>query len=89
MYSPQPDFRCPLDAEDEPEYEDGNLSKPVDAEKVAVATLFKPSRHAPAPWPSDLNLQRYEVPRRGGTIELTARGRDQDRALVEQPALGF
>lgn len=70
------DYKYRLDPEFEPEDEFGNTKGPVNADKVAIATLFKSYRDVGLLKPSDPNQQFFWVARKSGTVELTARGRE-------------
>ena len=75
------DYRYPLDPEHEPEDENGDVHKPVNDDKVAVAQLFKVCRDAGLLRPSTPNEQLYWTARRGNTVELTLRGREYWRLV--------
>lgn len=75
-YFPHADFKFRLDAEYEPQDENGNVKEPVNKEKVAIAQLLKAYRDAGLLRPSSPTLQLYWVARRGETVELTPRGRE-------------
>jgi len=80
VHFPTPDYKFPLDPEHEPEDEHGNAHKPVNHEKVALAKLFKEYRDAGLLKSSD-GQQFYWVARKGGTLELTLRGREYWRLV--------
>jgi uncharacterized caspase-like protein len=70
------DYLYPLDPEHEPEDEHGNVTEPVNKEKVAVARLFKDYRDAGLLRATIRGEQLYWTARRGHTVELTERGRE-------------
>lgn len=80
---PTPDFKFRLDPEFEPEDEHGNVHEPVNQEKVTLGLLFKDYRDAGLLKSSD-GKQFYWVARRGGTVELTLRGREYWRLVKEK-----
>jgi hypothetical protein len=71
---PEQDFKYRLTPGHEPEDEHGRVHKPVDKNKVAIATLIKDYRDAGLARPSILGEQLYWTARRRHTVELTARG---------------
>jgi len=73
---PSQDYKYRLDPEYEPEDELGNVKEPVNHEKVAIARLFKEYRDAGLLKPSSSNEQLFWTAKRGGTVELTPRGRE-------------
>jgi len=75
-YFPSATHKYQLDAEFEPEDEHGNMREPVNHEKVAIAKLLKVYRDAGLLKPTDPALQLYWVAHKGGTVELTPRGRE-------------
>jgi hypothetical protein len=78
---PAPDHRYPLERGHEPEDEHGNVTGPVDAEKVAIATLFKEYRDAGLVRATVPGEDFYWVARRSHTVELTLRGREYWRLV--------
>jgi hypothetical protein len=73
---PKVDGKMRLDPEFEPEDEHGNVKKPVNTEKVALASLLKSYRDAGLVKPSNPTLQLYWVARQSDTVELTPRGKE-------------
>jgi hypothetical protein len=77
---PTPDYKYRLDPEFEPEDEHGNVHEPVNREKMALARLFKDYRGVGL-LKSSSGEQFYWVARKGGTLELTQRGREYWRLV--------
>lgn len=77
---PAVDFKFRLDPKYEPEDENGNMHKPVNMKKVALAKLFKEFRDVGL-LKSTSGEQFYWVARHSGTLELTLRGREYWRLL--------
>ena len=73
---PEQDYRYRLTPAHEPEDEHGKVHKPVDKDKVAVATLLKEYRDAGLLKPSIPGEQLFWTARRRHTVELTMRGRE-------------
>lgn len=73
---PTEDFQYRLTPAHEPEDEHGRVRKPVDKEKVAIATLLKEYRDAGLLKPSTPGEQLFWTARRRHTVELTLRGRE-------------
>lgn len=77
---PTVEHKFRLDPKYEPEDEHGNLHKPVDKKKVALAKLFKDFRDVGLVKSSN-GEQFYWVARHSGTLELTLRGREYWRLV--------
>jgi len=77
---PEVDHKFRLDPKYEPEDENGNMHKPVDKKKVALARLFKDFRDVGL-LKSSNGEQFYWVARHSGTLELTLRGREYWRLV--------
>jgi hypothetical protein len=71
---PTPNYAYRLDPEYEPEDQDGNVTQPVNVEKVRIAALFKRYRDAGLLRTSG-GEQLYWAGRRSTTVALTPRGR--------------
>jgi len=79
---PAEDYKYRLTPEHEPEDERGRVRKPVDKDKVKVAQLFKEYRDAGLLKASRAGEQFFSVARRRHTVELTLRGREYWRLVV-------
>ena len=75
-YFPNSNDRYTLDPEFEPEDEHGNVSGPMNEEKVAIAHLFKRYRDAGLLRPFIEGEQLYWTARRGHEVALTPRGKE-------------
>lgn len=75
-YFPTSNARYTLDPEFEPEDEHGNITGPLNDEKVAIAHLFKRYRDAGLLRPVNEGEQLYWTARRGHDVALTPRGKE-------------
>ncbi len=77
---PKLDHKFRLDPAYEPEDEHGNMHKPINKKKIALAKLFKELRDIGL-LKSTSGEQFYWVARHSGTLELTLRGREYWRLV--------
>ncbi|MDJ0619844.1 MAG: caspase family protein [Calothrix sp. MO_192.B10] len=73
---PEQDYEYPLDPEFEPEDEYGNIKRPTNETKLAIAHLLKDYRDAGLLKPSTPGEQLFWTARRSHTVKLTPRGRE-------------